>query len=102
MKEPPMIVLVFASIIGGVATAVAASTLGIIAALSLAPIGGSLTAGAVAVVLAARSARRSPVVEPVAIFPVDEQVIALRQVSGYMRQPAPHAPTEPSTDTRAA
>jgi hypothetical protein len=65
--------------IGAMATVFALSTLGLFAALALAPIGGSLAALAAGLVLAIRRGA-SPSEEAALTDSSDEQVAALREV----------------------
>jgi hypothetical protein len=71
-----MIVLVFAGLLGGVATAAVAAPIGILAAICAAPFGGSLLAMVAGLVLAWR--RGSAGEE--AYDTTDKQVAALRSV----------------------
>jgi hypothetical protein len=71
-----MIVLVFAGLLGGVATAALAAPVGVLAAICAAPFGGSLLAVIAGLVLASR---RSGEGEE-AYDTTDKQVAALRSV----------------------
>ncbi len=77
-----MIVLVLAAVFGGALTAAAAvSGIGLVTALAIAPLGGSLAALAAAVLLASRRAGVADEAEPVLLFSADEQVSALRRLA---------------------